>query len=175
MLPRLHTFPRCPLMWIQVQRNLFFFLNLVRTVYPSLLFPSLSRNVLVSVSPRPSPSLFPSLPFISSSSLSTLDAGGKRSSRGRWPASRPRHSPAAPRVAVVRHRESSTCPSSSLLLPFLPNSKYQRAEEGEALSDLSVAKVTFLSAARQFDGLHCRKAFDALSSVFCNAVRKELI
>lgn len=129
MLPRLHTFPRCPLMWIQVQRNLLF-LSLVRTVYPSLLFPSLSSNVLVSVSPRPSPSLFPSLPFISSSSLSTLDAGGKRSSRGRWPASRPRHSPAAPRVAVVRHRESSTCPALLFFSPSCPtpNTSEQRRE-----------------------------------------------
>lgn len=151
------------------------FLSPARTVYPFLLFPSLSSNVMVSVSPRPSPSLFPSLPFISSSSLSTLDAGGKRSSRGRWPASRPRHSPAAPRVAVVRHRESSTCPALLFFSPSCPTLKNQRAEEGEASSDLSVAKVTFLSAARQFDGLHCRKAFEALSSVFCNAVCKELI
>lgn len=170
MLPRLHTFPRCPLMWIQVQRNLFGPSTLPSSFLPS---PVTSWSQCLLVRPRLS---FRPCP---SSHLVILPLHTRR-----WGQALLSRSLARFPSTAFPHRASGCCGEapgeqhlscSSLLLPFLPNSKYQRAEEGEALSDLSVAKVTFLSAARQFDGLHCRKAFDAFSSVFCNAVCKELI
>lgn len=102
------------------------FFSLIRTFEPFSLFPYPSNNVATSVTPPPLPALH----------LVILSLHSHRLGRALlrrplacfpFPAFPRRASGCCGEAAAQQHLSCS-----SLLLPFLPNSTYQRAEEGEA-------------------------------------------